>query len=121
MRRRKTILVLFGLAIIMLFFAGLESYNLFHGLRHMSAPTHETREPFGQKVHGWMSIEEVAKIYMVAPADVFIALDIDPAPGDQKLTLKSLGDKYHKTAPEIDAGLNKLSKPVPNQEQNHHE
>jgi hypothetical protein len=86
----------------------------------MSAPTHETREPFGQKVHGWMSIEEVAKIYTVSPADVFIALDITPAPGDEKLTLKSLGNKYHKTAPEIDAGLNKLSKNTTDPDQNYH-
>jgi hypothetical protein len=121
MQRRNKILILLGLAFILLFLAGFESYQLFHGLRHISAPTHETREPFPHGIHGWMSVEEVAKDYMVSPADVFTALGIDPAAGDQKLTLKIVGDKYHKSMPEIAAALNKLSAPVPNQDQNHHE
>jgi hypothetical protein len=109
MKPRNTIIVLLGLTMIFLFFTGSESYQLFHGLRHLSAPTHETREPFGHNVHGWMSIEEIAKTYSVSPADVFMALDIVPAPGDEKLTLKALADKYHKTTPEIEDGLNKLN------------
>ncbi len=113
MRRRNTIIVLIGLAIIFLFFAGRESYELFHGLRHISAPTHATRDPFGHNVHGWMSVTDIAKIYRVSPADVFRALEIDPAPGDEKLPLKDLADKYHKTGPEIQNALNNLSNSVP--------
>jgi len=118
MRRRTTIIVLIGLAIVLLFLAGRESYQLFHGIRHMSAPTDESREPFGHNVHGWMSVAEVAKIYHVSTTDVFIALDIDPAPDDEKLTLKALRDKYHKTIPEMENGLNKLNETIPNQDKN---
>jgi len=118
MGRRNTIIVLLGLAIILLFFAGRESYQLFHGLRYMSAPTHATREPFGHSVHGWMSVGDIAKIYQVSPADVFIALEIDPAPGDEKLPLKDLANKYHKTGPEIENAMNKLKDAVPNQGNN---
>jgi|GEM_PF-1493452 hypothetical protein len=109
MRRRNTIIILLVLAFALLLLAGRESYTLFHSLRHISAPTHETREPFGHGVHGWMTVEEVAKYYHVSTADVFAALNISPAPGDDKLSLKDLGNKYHMTAPDMENALNKLN------------
>lgn len=114
MGRRNTILVLVGLAFILLFLAGRESYQLFHEVRHLSAPTPETREPFGRKVHRWMNIEEVARFYNVTTTEVFIALDIDPVPGDEKLSLKDLCEKYHKSGPEMEDAFNKLNNADPN-------
>lgn len=120
MRRRNTILVLLVLALALLFMAGRESYVLFHGLRHINRPTHETRQPFGHNVHGWMSVDEVAKYYKVSAADVFTALNIDPAPGDEKLSLKALSDKYHKTIPDIENALNQLNADSPGVEKDRH-
>lgn len=114
MGRRNTILVLVGLALILLFLAGRESYQLFHEVRHLNAPTHETREPFGRNVHRWMNVEDVARFYKVTTADVFTALDIEPVPGDEKLSLKDLVNKYHKSASEIEAACNKLKNADPN-------
>lgn len=111
MKRRNRIILLLGLAIVLLFLAGRESYQFFHNIRRLSPPTQETREPFGPNIHGWMKVEEVAEFYHVSPAEVFAALDISPAPGDEKLTLKDLSEKYNKTCPEIEDGLSQFSRP----------
>jgi len=62
-----------------------------------------------------MNVEEVARCYQVTTTEVFIALDIDPVPGDEKLSLKDLGNKYHKTGPEMENAFNRLNNIAPNQ------
>lgn len=110
MKRNNRIILLLVLAMLLLFFAGRETYHLFHDMSHLSPPTAATREPFGPHIHGWMTAEEVADFYNVSTAELFAAMNIDPAPGDEKLTLKDLIDKYNKTGPEIQDDLNKLNR-----------
>ena len=99
---------------------GKESYQFYQGFRHLSIPNPETRQLDGHRVHRWMTVEELAKKYTVPVADVFKALNIQPSPGDEKLTLKVLADKYKKSDTEVKDGLNILNKAYPSNGENNH-
>jgi len=86
MRRRIKITLLVVIAIMLILWAGRETCQLYQSLTVLRLPTHETREPFGRKVHGWMNVADLARFYRVTATDVFAALEIEPVPGDEKLT-----------------------------------
>jgi hypothetical protein len=121
MRRRTRIGLLVGLAILLLLLAGRESYHFYRELRQLELPTDETREPFGRNVHSWMNAEEMAHFYKVPVEEIFTTLGIQSSPGDEKLTLKELADKYHKSPTEIQNALNALNNQVPNRGANRHD
>jgi hypothetical protein len=105
---------LVGLAILLLFFVCRESYHFYAELRHLDLPTQQTREPLGRNAHGWMNAPELAHYYQVSVEQVFAALEIEPSPGDEKISLKDLAEKYNKTPAEIEESLKKLNNPQPN-------
>jgi hypothetical protein len=113
MPRQNRILLLVALAILLLFLVYRESYHLYSELRQLNLPTQQTRQPLGRNAHGWMNAEELARFYKVPVESVFTALNIQPAPGDEKLTLKDLAQKYNKTPAEIDAAINTLNNQSP--------
>lgn len=115
MRHPKRILLLIGLVILLLIFVYRESYHFYAELRHLDLPTQQTREPLGRSAHGWMNAPELAHYYQVPVEQVFAALEIEPSPGDEKISLKDLAEKYNKTPAEIEEALKKLNTQQSNQ------
>jgi len=115
MRRQNTIRLLLFLAVLLLLIVGRETYHFYAQIRHLNFPTQETRQPLGRNAHGWMNAAELARLYKVPVEEVFVALSIQPAPGDEKLPLKDLAQKYNKTPTEIETALNRLNSQFPRQ------
>ena len=113
MRRNHKIWLLAAVAILLLLLVCRESYHFYSGLRHLDLPTQETREPLGRSAHGWMNPEDLAYFYKVPIESVFAALDIQPSPGDEKLPLRELAEKYDKSPSEIQAALDSLHDQLP--------
>jgi len=65
----------------------------------------ESRQIGDLQIHRWMTVDEVASRCHVSEAQVFAVLKIDPVPGDEKLPLRALENKYHKTEEEMRKGL----------------
>lgn len=115
MRRPNTLRLLLFLAILLLLLVGHETYRFYAQISHLDFPTQETRQPLGRHAHGWMNAAELARLYKVPVAEVFAALNIQPASGDEKLALKDLAQKYDKTPDEIETALNQLNNQFPGQ------
>lgn len=113
MRRQTKIVVLSVLAITLLLWASLETFHLYSAFHHLQIPRSETRKPFGDHIHAWMSVEDLAEHYRVPPAEIFAALDIQPESGDEHLSIRHLAQKYDKSFTEMIAVLARFNAPEP--------
>lgn len=121
MKRKGKLIILACLTIVLGFFIYKQSFNLYHHARELHRPNLESREIGEMHVHSWMTPKEVAARYHVPVKQVFRALNIKPAPGDENMTLRSLKDKYHLSKQELQKALHSLVDPNAEREVDFHE
>ena len=108
MNRKSRLILLACGAVLLGFFLFRQSFELYHEARQFHRPNQETRQIGEMRVHSWMTPKEVADRYHVPVEQVFKALKIKPAPGDEQLPLRTLKDKYHLSKEELEQGLLQL-------------
>ncbi|MEN6389819.1 MAG: hypothetical protein ABFD04_05335 [Syntrophomonas sp.] len=91
-----------------LFWQSIQIRRLYKG---MGKPGVESRELGNIHLHNWMTAEEVAQKYGIPVSQVFTVLNIEPQPGDEKLPLQQLKEKYHKSREDMRRGLMELHSP----------
>lgn len=107
MSRQVKILLLIGLMVILASLAVVQSVRVFHALHQVEFAAHRDRKP-GDKVQKWTTVAEAAKSLNISEKEVFEALKIDPAPGDENLTFRALEKKYTKSPLEMQSNLRQL-------------
>lgn len=107
MSRRLKLALMIGFMIILASLAVVQSTRVYHSLHQVEFDMHRERRP-GDDVHKWTTVAEAAKSLNISEKEVFDALQIDPAPGDEKLTFRALEKKYSKTPSEMQADLRQL-------------
>jgi len=108
MQRTAKITLLVVIAILLtgaLFWKSVQIRRLYQGV---GKPTLENRDRSDLHIHNWMTPEEIAQKYGIPVIRVFEALNIEPQPGDEKLPLQKLKEKYHKSRDDIRRGLMEL-------------
>lgn len=108
MRKPFKITLLVVIAVLLtgaLFWQSLQIRRLYKGV---GKPGVESRELGELHLHNWMTPEEVAQKYDIPVSQVFKALSIEAQPGDEKLPLQQLKEKYHKSREDIRRGLMEL-------------
>ena len=108
MNRKGRLIILACVAIVLGFFVYKQSFDLYHNIRELHRPNLESREIDKMHVHSWMTPKEVAARYHVPVKQVFQALHIKPAPGDENMTLRSLKNKYHLSKEALQKALHSL-------------
>jgi len=121
MNRKGRLIILACVAVVLGFFIYKQSFDLYHHARELHRPKLETREIGDMHVHSWMTPKEVAARYHVPVKQVFKALNIKPAPGDDNMTLRSLKEKYHLSKEELQKALHSLIDPSGGGEVDFHE
>ena len=111
MNRKGRLIILACVAIVLGFFVYKQSFDLYHNIRELHRPNLESREIDKMHVHSWMTPKEVAARYHVPVKQVFQALHIKPAPGDENMTLRSLKNKYHLSKEALQKALPSLIDP----------
>ena len=94
MERRSRLILLVCVAVVLLFFIFRLSVDLLHEAHDLHRPNEATRKIGGERIHGWMTPAEVADRYHISDQQIFQALQIKPAAGDEKLPLRKLQEKY---------------------------
>ncbi len=108
MKRTVKITLLVLIAILLAGALLWQSIQIRHLYKGVGKPTLENRERGDLHIHNWMTPEEVAQKYGVPVSQVFKALNIEPHPGDEKLPLQQLKEKYHKSREDMRRGLMEL-------------
>jgi hypothetical protein len=109
MRQRWKLFLLTALMLILVVLIARQSLNIFHNIKQIHAPTPQTRQGDAFQIHHWTTVKELAHKYRISENEVFSYLEINPQPGDEKLTLRALRNKYHKTKGEMQTNLNNLT------------
>lgn len=91
-----------------LFWQSIQIRRLYKGV---GRPGVESRELGDLHLHNWMTPEEVAQKFGIPVSQVFKALGIESQPGDEKLPLQQLKEKYHKSREDMRRGLMELHSP----------
>lgn len=107
MSRRVKLFLLIGFMIILSSLAVVQSMRVYHALHQVKFAAHRDRQP-GDKVQKWTTVAEAAKSLNISEKEVFEALKIDPATGDENLTFRALEKKYAKTPLEMQSNLRQL-------------
>lgn len=111
MKRPVKITLLVVAAILLagaLFWQSIQICRLYKGVEK---PALENRERGELHIHNWMTPEEIAQKYGIPVSQVFKALNIEPQPGDERLPLQQLKEKYHKSREDMRRGLMELHTP----------
>lgn len=108
MNSKLKALLLIGLIILFSLFAAKQAFRMYNEAQGLNWPTQETRLNNQLTVQRWLTVQEVAKKYNTTEQQVFIILAINPVPGDEKLSLRELKDKYRKTNEEMQNALQRL-------------
>lgn len=111
MKKPLKIALLVVIAVLLvgaLFWQSIQIRRLYKGV---GRPGVESRELGDLHLHNWMTPEEVAQKYGIPVRQVFKALGIEPQPGDEKLPLQQLKEKYHKSREDMRRGLMELHSP----------
>lgn len=121
LKQKRVHLIVLGLVITGLLVAlWLQSLHIHSMYRNLNWPNTRSRQLGDERINRWMTVEEVARRYHVDTSRVFAALDIQAQPGDEKLPLWNLGNKYRKSMQDIDQGLKILKQqPEKQRDQNH--
>ncbi len=109
-KRPVKIAFLVFLALALLGALWIQSMKIHRMYKEVNRPTMERRQLADSRVHQWMTVEEVAQRCQVSVEAVFQALSIDPQPGDEKLPLKKLEEKYNKSREDMRQGFDRLQK-----------
>lgn len=96
------LLLLIGILIVR------QTVGIYHSFRQVKFPTHERREENRPNIHSWMTVSEVADQYGITGEEVFEYLGITPQPGDDKLTLRALREKYEINPDEMQRSLKRM-------------
>jgi hypothetical protein len=109
--RRSRILILpfLAAALALLLLVSQEAYYVFDESRHINIVTPEDGYYWGRSTRAWMNAQEISRFYKVPVDNVFSALKIQAAPGDEKITLQDLAEKYNKSPAEVREALNYLN------------
>ncbi|MGE5396552.1 MAG: hypothetical protein ACM3MK_03325 [Chitinophagales bacterium] len=121
MERKGRIIILACLVIIIGILFLRQSVRVYHSFHELRRPGPETRQMGDKRINKWMTPKEVAARYDVPVNQVFQALNIKPAKGDENLPLEQIEVKYHLSKEEIRKGLDSLDRPGPQKESHHHE
>lgn len=108
MSRRLKLVLLIGLIVVLILLIVKQSVIIYHNLHQGEFHPHKSRHSDSLQVQRWMTVSEIAQKYNVPETDVFQALQIDPEPGDAKLSLRALKEKYHKSSFEMQSNLHRL-------------
>lgn len=85
-----------------------QTIGFYHGIRQVHIPSSEKRSDRRPGIHSWMNTSEIAKNLGITEAEVFTALEITPQPGDEKLSLRALRDKYNIPQNEMQKRMQRL-------------
>lgn len=111
MNKTKKTLIAAGLVLLMLLLgllAARESQLFWQQLRGIEMPSAETRRQNPHQMPRYLNVKEVAVRCHKSETEVFAALGITPAAGDEQLSLRELGDKYRITVEEMQNRLRPL-------------
>ncbi len=107
MSRQVKLFLLVGLMVILSSLAVVQSMRVYHALHQVKFGVHRDRRP-GDIVQKWTTVAEAAKSLNISKKEVFDALQIEPATGDENLTFRALEKKYSKTPLEMQSNLRQL-------------
>jgi len=103
---RIAALVLLAAALLgALWFQSIRIHRMF---KQVYRPALEHRQLAEPRIHSWMTVEEIAQRCQVPIERVFSALGISAQPGDEKLPIKKLEEKYGLSRDEVRRGLDSL-------------
>lgn len=108
MNRRLKLFLLIGLIILLTLLIVKQSAMIYHNLHQIEFQPHKSRQSSISQTQRWMTVSEIAQKNNLAEKDIFQALQIDPEPGDEKLSLRVLREKYHKSPAEMQSNLHQL-------------
>ncbi len=109
MQQRWKLFLLTALMLVLVILITRHSLIIIHNIKQVHAPTPQTRQSDALQIHHWTTVKELAQKYRMSQNEVFNYLEIKPQPGDEKLTLRRLRKKYHKTPEEMQINLNNLA------------
>ncbi|MBP1761771.1 MAG: hypothetical protein H6Q64_1313 [Firmicutes bacterium] len=95
MKQKSRLIILICAAVVLSFFIFRLSVDLLHQAHELHRPNQETRQIGEKRINGWMTPEDIAERYHISDQQIFQALQIEPAAGDEKLSLRKLQEKYH--------------------------
>lgn len=107
MSTKAKLILLIGLMVVLSLLAAAQSMRVYRALHQVEFNIHRDRRP-GDNVQKWTTVAEAAKSLNISEKEVFDTLQIDPVPGDEKLTFRALEDKYSKAPAEMQANLRQL-------------
>lgn len=108
-RSRMIIIPFLLVSLLVLILAGRESYYRYAEWRQANLAAQSSQEFWGRSTQYWMNPQEVARFYKEPLETVFTALQIEPAPGDENLSLQVLAEKYGKSPAQVRDALNYLN------------
>jgi len=112
-RSRALILPFLLISLLVGLLAGRESYYVYNDWRQTNLVSLESRDPWTRNTRYWMTPVEVSRLTEESLESVFNSLQIQPAPGDENLTLRELADKYNRSPDQVRDALNYLNNQQP--------
>lgn len=111
MSKRAKLILLFGIIAVLACGVILQASYIYKNIHQSGLPVHKSRQAGEVQPQGWMTVVDLSRHFNIPEEDIFQAFQISPAPGDEKLSLRALRQKYHKTPSEMQTGLKQLGIP----------
>lgn len=86
----------------------IQTRNLHADFKNIKKPTVENRKLGNLGTYKWLTVKQISKIYGMEQKNVFILLEINPKPGDEKLDIRTLSKKYKKTPEQMKTNIHKI-------------
>ncbi|OPX85513.1 MAG: hypothetical protein A4E53_03507 [Pelotomaculum sp. PtaB.Bin104] len=108
MNRRVKLLLLVVLTVLLSAGVIVETVHLCRSIHQVGPP--QLKGGHSDMLHPqmWMTVTDLARHCSVPEEDIFRALKITPAPGDEQMSLRALSKKYNKNAADMREGLKQL-------------
>jgi hypothetical protein len=106
LNKKKVIAIIILIALF--FTIVIQARNLHSNFKKVKKPTIESRKLGNLGTYKWMTVQQISKQYGIEQNEVFKLLEISPKQGDEKLDIRTLGEKYKKTQEQMKSNIHKV-------------
>lgn len=119
MKQRWKLVLLLIIMLLLAILVVQQTASLYGGMKNLHIPSSQSRQDNSITVHKWLTATEVATKYGLSEKEVYGYLQITPEPGDEKLSLRELKNKYRKTPEEMQNNLQRILNNARNTDNRH--
>lgn len=108
MSRRLKLFLLIGLTVVLVAGVIIQTKLLFKSIHQVGPPMPRSRYSDVVQPQMWMTVSDLSRHCKLPETEIFQVLQISPVPGDEQLSLRSLGRKYDKSPAELQQAVKEL-------------